>query len=106
MNSAYDQNKKFTPGALSSDVLHQNMYHIDSVANKNSFSIIRMCPSADSFPFFSANISIGPDVGRANLIAIGDTETCKSLSSSDLAGCRRLDQTFSCLDWAMTLANF
>ena len=54
----------------------------------------------------TANISVGPDVGRANLIAIGDTETFKTLSSSDLAGFRRLGQTFSCLDWAMTLANF
>ncbi len=35
INSAYDQ--KLAPGALSSNVLHQIMYHIDSVANKNSF---------------------------------------------------------------------
>ncbi len=55
---------------------------------------------------FSANISVGPDVGRANLIAIGDTETFKTLSSSNLAGFHHLGQTFSCLDWAMTLANF
>jgi len=52
INSAYEK-KKLTPGALSSDVLHQSMYHIDSVANKNRFCIIRICPSADSFPFFS-----------------------------------------------------
>jgi hypothetical protein len=45
---------------------------------------------------FSANISVVPDVGRANLIAIGDTETFQTLSSSDLAGCRRLGQTFFC----------
>ncbi len=55
---------------------------------------------------FSAKISVGPDVGRPNLIAIGDTKIFKTLSSSDLAGCRRLGQTFSCLNWAMTLANF
>jgi len=54
---------------------------------------------------FSANISVGLDVGRANLIAIGDTKTFKTLSSSDLAGFCRLGQTFSCLDWTMTLAQ-
>ena len=37
-----------------------------------------------------------PDVGQADLIAIGDTETFQTLSSSDLAGCRRLGQTFFC----------
>jgi len=45
---------------------------------------------------FSANISVVPDVGRADLIAIGNTETFQTLSSSDLAGCRRLGQTFFC----------
>jgi hypothetical protein len=45
---------------------------------------------------FSANISVVPDVGRADLIAVGDTETFQTLSSSDLAGCRRLGQTFFC----------
>jgi len=36
------------------------MYHIDSDANKNSFSIIRICPSADSFPFFQPTFPLGP----------------------------------------------
>jgi hypothetical protein len=35
INSAYDQ--KLAPGALSSDVLQQIMFHIDSIANKNRF---------------------------------------------------------------------
>ncbi len=45
---------------------------------------------------FSANISIVPDIGWADLIAIGDIETFQTLSSSDLAGCKRLGQTFFC----------
>jgi hypothetical protein len=134
IHSAYDQ--KLAPGALSSDVLHQILYHIDSVANKNSFekfvhepadlyklkvsfihrpeeqTIIlilhvsfveaqKLLPLYEfvSLPIhfnFSANISVVPDVGRADLIAIGDTETFQTLSSSDLAGCRRLGQTFFC----------
>ena len=134
INSAYDQ--KLAPGALSSDVLHQIMYHIDSIANQNSFEkfvhepadlyklevsfihrpeeqtiiLILHVPFVEaqkllplyefvSLPIhfnFSANISVVPDVGRADLIAIGDTETFQTLSSSDLAGCRRLGQTFFC----------
>jgi len=45
---------------------------------------------------FSANISVVPEVGRADLIAIGDTNSFQTLSSSDLAACKRLGQTFFC----------
>jgi hypothetical protein len=45
---------------------------------------------------FSANISVVPEVGCADLIAIGDTNTFQMLSSSDLAGCKRLRATFFC----------
>jgi hypothetical protein len=129
-------NQKLAPGALSSDVLHQIIYHIDEIANKNHFQkfvhepadlyklevsfihrpedqtiiLILHVPFVEteqllplyefvSLPIhfnFSANISVVPDVGRADLIAIGDTETFQTLSSSDLAGCRRLGQTFFC----------
>jgi hypothetical protein len=42
-----------------------------------------------SFHFnFSANISVIPEVGRAYLIAICETETFQTLSSSDLASCK------------------
>jgi hypothetical protein len=134
INSAYDQ--KLAPGALSTNVLHQIMFHIDSIASKNSFMkfvhepadlyklevsfihrpeeqtivLILHVPFVEaqkllplyefvSLPIhlnFSANISVVPDVGRADLIAIGDTETFQTLSSSDLTGCRRLGLTFFC----------
>jgi len=45
---------------------------------------------------FSANISVVPEVGRADLIAIGDTNSFQTLSSSDLAACKRLGPTFFC----------
>ncbi len=45
---------------------------------------------------FSANISVVPEVGRADLIAIGDTNSFQTLSSSDLAACKRLGHTFFC----------
>jgi hypothetical protein len=37
-----------------------------------------------------------PDVGKQDLIAIGNTEAFQTLSSSDLANCKRLDKTFFC----------
>ncbi len=45
---------------------------------------------------FSANISVVPEVGTADLIAIGDTSSFQTLSSSDLAACKRLGPTFFC----------
>jgi len=45
---------------------------------------------------FSANISVVLEVGRADLITIGDTNSFQTLSSSDLAACKRLGQTFFC----------
>ncbi len=45
---------------------------------------------------FSANISVMPDVGWADLIKIVVTETFQTLSSYDLGGCKHLRQTFFC----------
>ncbi len=38
---------------------------------------------------FSLNVSAIPDVGKTDLIAIGNTEAFQSLSTSDLANCKR-----------------
>jgi len=43
---------------------------------------------------FSSNVSVIPDVGKQDLIAIGNTEAFQTLSSSDLANCKRLGKTF------------
>jgi len=45
---------------------------------------------------FSSNVSVIPDVGKSDLIAIGNTEAFQTLSTSDLANCKRLGQTFFC----------
>jgi hypothetical protein len=37
---------------------------------------------------FSSNVSVVPDVGKQDLIAIGNTEAFQTLSSSDLANCK------------------
>ncbi len=129
-------NQRLAPGALSTDVLNQIIFHINNIANSNNFHksvhepadlyklevsfihgpedytiiLVLHVPFVEaehllplyefvSLPIhfnFSANISVVPDVGRADLIAIGDTKTFQTLSSSDLAGCRRLGQTFFC----------
>jgi hypothetical protein len=45
---------------------------------------------------FTANVSVIPDVGKADLIAIGNTEAFQTLSTSDLANCKHLGNTFFC----------
>jgi len=45
---------------------------------------------------FTANVSVIPDVGKADLIAIRNTEAFQTLSTSDLANCKRLGNTFFC----------
>ena len=45
---------------------------------------------------FSSNVSVIPDVGKQDLIAIGNTEAFQTLSSSDLANCKRMGKTFFC----------
>jgi hypothetical protein len=45
---------------------------------------------------FSSNVSVIPDIGKQDLIAIGNTEAFQTLSSSDLANCKRLGKTFFC----------
>jgi len=45
---------------------------------------------------FSSNVSVVPDVGKQDLIAIGNTEAFQTLSSSDLANCKRMGKTFFC----------
>jgi len=45
---------------------------------------------------FSSDVSIIPDVGKPDLIPIGNTETFQTLSTSNLANCKCLGQTFFC----------
>jgi hypothetical protein len=45
---------------------------------------------------FSSNVSVLPDVGKQDLIVIGNTEAFQTLSSSDLANCKRMGKTFFC----------
>jgi len=45
---------------------------------------------------FSSNVSVIPDVGKTDLFTISNTEAFQTLSTSDLANCKRLGKTFFC----------
>jgi len=45
---------------------------------------------------FSSNVSIILDIEKSDLIAFGNTEAFQTLSTSDLANCKCLGQTFFC----------
>ncbi len=45
---------------------------------------------------FASNVSVILNIGKLDLIAIGNTEAFRMLSSSDLANCKCLGQTFFC----------
>jgi len=47
---------------------------------------------------FSANVSITPDVGQNNLLAIGHSKSYQTFSSTDLQLCLHLGDTFFARD--------
>jgi hypothetical protein len=87
---------------------------------RNPYSSTRLFHNLTNFNF-SSNVSVIPDVGKSDLITFGNTEAFQTLSTSDLANCKRLGQTFFCegrsifqtnqeivnswLDWTMSLSQ-
>jgi len=69
--------------------------HMPYVETKNLLPLYEFI-SLPIYFNFSSNISVIPDVGKQDLIAIGNTEAFQTLSSSDLANCKRLGITFFC----------
>ncbi len=68
--------------------------HVPLVEAANLLPLYKFIPLPIHFNF-SANISVIPDVGQADLITIGHTEAFQT-HSSDLANCRCLGSTFFC----------
>ncbi len=60
---------------------------------RNPYSSTRLFHNLTNFNF-SSNISVIPDVGKSDLITFGNTEAFQTLSTSDLANCKRLGKTF------------
>ncbi len=69
--------------------------HIPLVSNANLLELYEFLPLPIHFNF-SSNISITPDVGQNNLLAIGHSKSFQTISSSDLHSCLHLGDTFFC----------
>jgi hypothetical protein len=69
--------------------------HIPMVANSNLLNLYEFLPLPIHFDF-AANISITPDVGQTNLLAIGHSQSFQAISSTDLHACLHLGDTFFC----------
>jgi len=69
--------------------------HIPMVANSNLLNLYEFLPLPIHFNFAS-NISITPDVGSTNLLAIGHSQSFQTISSADLHTCLHLGDTFFC----------
>ncbi len=71
------------------------MVHIPLVSNANLLELHKFLPLPIHFNF-SANVSITPDVGQNNLLAIGHSKSFQTISSTDLHSCLHLGDTFFC----------
>jgi hypothetical protein len=69
--------------------------HIPLVSNANMLELYKFLPLPIHFNFL-ANISITPDIGQNNLLAIGHSKSFQTISSSDLHSCLHLGDTFFC----------
>ncbi len=69
--------------------------HVPTVANSNLLILYEFLPLTIHFDF-SANISITPDVGQTNLLAIGHSQSFQAISSTDLHACLHLGDSFFC----------
>jgi hypothetical protein len=69
--------------------------HIPLISNANLLELYEFLPLPIHFNF-SANISITPDIGQNNLLAIGHSKSFQTISSTDLHSCLHLGDTFFC----------
>jgi hypothetical protein len=65
------------------------------VANSNLLNLYEFLPLPIHFDF-AANISLTPDVGQTNLLAIGHSQSFQAISITDLHACLHLGDTFFC----------
>jgi len=71
------------------------MLHIPFVKTENILPLYEFI-SLPIYFNFSSNVSVILDSGKLDLIAISNAEAFQTLSSSDLANCKCLGQTFFC----------
>jgi hypothetical protein len=65
------------------------------VSNSNLLKLYEFLPLPINFNF-ATNISITPDIGPTNLLAISHSQSLQTISSSDLHACIHLGDTFFC----------
>jgi hypothetical protein len=69
--------------------------HVPLVTPHNLMPLYEFIPLPIYFNF-SSNITVMPDVGPNNMIAVGHSESYQLLSSSDLQNCNKMGETFFC----------
>jgi len=69
--------------------------HVPMVSNSNLLKLYEFLPLPINFNF-ATNISITPDIGPTNLLAISHSQSLQTISSSDLHACIHLGDTFFC----------
>ncbi len=71
------------------------MLHVPLVAPHNLMRLYEFIPLPVHFDF-SGNVSVTPEVGTNNMIAVGHSQSCQLLSSSDLQTCNKMGETYFC----------
>jgi uncharacterized coiled-coil protein SlyX len=69
--------------------------HVPLVTPHNLMPLFEFVPLPVYFNF-SSNVTVTPDVGINNMIAVGHSESYQLLSSSDLQNCNKMGETYFC----------
>ena len=69
--------------------------HVPLVTPHNLMPLYEFIPLPVHFNF-SGNVSVTPEVGINNMIAVGHSQSYQELSSADLQGCNKMGETYFC----------
>ena len=69
--------------------------HVPLVTPHNLMPLYEFIPLPVHFNF-SGNVSVTPEVGINNMIAVGHSQSYQELSSTDLQGCNKMGETYFC----------
>jgi len=69
--------------------------HVPLVAPQNLMQLHEFIPLPVHFNF-SGNVSVTPEVGNDNMIAVGHSQSYQIISSSDLQTCNKMGDTYFC----------
>jgi len=69
--------------------------HVPLVTPHNLMPLYEFIPLPIHFNF-SGNVSVTPEVGTNNMIAVGHSQSYQELSSTDLQACNKMGETYFC----------